>query len=101
MHSSQPGNSDATNTPSHEHQQQFFGKFTMKEIYDVLAAWASLSRQCKLMESNLLSLKSAQPQADTSAMEAEVQNLKQKTQAAFKAASEAIRRSPSRAAGSP
>lgn len=70
----------------------------MKEIHDVLAAWASLSRQCKLMESNLLSLKSAQPQADTSAMEAEVQNLKQKTQIAFKAASEAIRRSPSVAA---
>lgn len=69
-----------------------------KEIYDVLAAWASLSRQCKLMESNLLTLKSAQPQADTSAMEAEVQNLKLKTQAAFKAASEALRRSPRGAA---
>ena len=72
----------------------------MKEIYDILAAWASLSRQCKLMESNLLSLKSTQPQADTSAMEAEFQNLKLKTQAAFRAASDAIRRSPSAAASS-
>jgi len=64
----------------------------MKEIYEILAAWANLSRQCKLMESNLLSMRLTQPQADTSAMEAEFQNLKSKTQAAFKAASEAIRR---------
>lgn len=69
----------------------------MQEIYDILAAWASLSRQCKLMESNLLSLKSAQPPADTSAMEAEFLNLKLKTHAAFKAASDAIRRSPTAA----
>ena len=64
----------------------------MKEIYDILAAWANLSRQCKLMESNLLSMRRTQPQADTSAMEAEFQNLKSKTQAAFRAASDAIRR---------
>ena len=64
----------------------------MKEIYDILAAWANLSRQCKLMESNLLSMRRNEPQADTSAMEAEFQNLKSKTQAAFRAASDAIRR---------
>lgn len=66
----------------------------MKEIYEILAAWANLSRQCKLMESNLLSTRLTQPQADTSAMEAEFRSLKSKTQAAFKAASEAIRRTP-------
>jgi len=71
----------------------------MKEIYEVLAAWANLSRQCKLMESNLLSTRLTQPQADTSAMEAGFQNLKSKTQAAFRAASEAIRRTPTAASG--
>jgi hypothetical protein len=71
----------------------------MKEIHEILAAWANLSRQCKLMESNLLSMRLTQPQADTSAMEAEFQNLKSKTQAAFRAASEAIRRTPTAASG--
>ena len=71
----------------------------MKDIQDKLTVWGQLYKQCEQLELHLRSAKSMDLDKggpDMAAIEAELKALKARTDAAFKAASEALRRRESR-----
>lgn len=64
----------------------------MKEIHEKLAVWARLSKECEQLRSRLAG---EQAQLDTNPIAAEFAVLQARTDAAFRDASEAIRRTES------
>jgi hypothetical protein len=59
----------------------------MKDIYEKLAVWSGLSKQCRLVQSRLLAVGSV----DCQQAQAELLVLKTRTEAAFQDAANAIR----------